>query len=91
MARATARWRKLALTVGVVAVVGLPGAASAQYTGETPPPQTPPPETEVLGIEVERGTLPVTGADVLQLGALGMWAVAMGGALTRNGKRQRAK
>ena len=67
------------------------GALAQDYTN-TPPPPTPTPEVEVLGVRTERaqvGGLPVTGADIIQLGALGAWTVAFGGALTRLSRRAR--
>lgn len=89
----------------VVALFGMPGAAHADvcntYSGtctQTGGGQSPSglggggtttPQTD-LGTSTHGGvTLPFTGADVVEAGAVGMGALALGVTMTRLGRRRR--
>jgi hypothetical protein len=59
--------------------------------GPTIPTRTNTPTTEVLGTQVTRGSMPVTGGDVAALAAIGAGAVAVGAVMVRRTRRAGAK
>lgn len=65
----------------------LPDEVEPPAQGEPPAEDVDGDETEVAGDVVTRGSLPVTGGDLLGLAAIGAGAVAVGGVLVAQRRR----